>query len=123
MILNCGAGFAGVLGADGAFQAPMRHIPPAAITLWRSMIMGTVEIVLGVVLLIACLIIVLVVLMQDSKDQGLGSAVGGGAADTFFGRNESRTKEAKLNRWTKVSAFLFFAVTLAVNIIIPFLHK
>ncbi len=85
--------------------------------------MGTVEVIMGVLLLISCLIIVVVVLMQDSKDQGLTSAIGGGSSDTFFNKNESRTKEARLNRWTKFAAFLFFAVTLAVNIIIPFLHK
>lgn len=85
--------------------------------------MGIVEIVMGVLLLLSCLIIVVVVLMQDSKDQGLTSAIGGGASDTFFGKNESRTKEARLNRWTRFAAFLFFALTLAVNIAIPFLHK
>ena len=85
--------------------------------------MSMVEFVMGVLLLISCLIIVIVVLMQDSKDQGLTSSIGGGATDTFFGRNESRTKEARLNRWTKFAAFLFFVLTLAVNVAIPFLHK
>ncbi len=85
--------------------------------------MNIVEIVLGVVLLISCLMIIIIVLMQDSKDQGLTSAVGGGSSDSFFSKNESRTKEARLNRWTKVAAFLFFVITLAVNIAIPFLHK
>lgn len=82
--------------------------------------MTTVEIILGGVLLVACLIIILIVLIQEGKDQGLTSAVGGGNTDTFFGKNESRTKEAKLNRWTKIAAFLFFAIALAVNIVIPF---
>lgn len=85
--------------------------------------MSTVEVIMGALLLISCLIIVIVVLMQESKDQGLTSAVGGGSADTFFSKNESRTKEARLNRWTKFAAFLFFALTLAVNIVIPFVHK
>lgn len=85
--------------------------------------MSTVEFVMGVLLLISCFIIVVVVLMQESKDQGLTSAIGGGASDTFFGKNESRTKEARLKRWTKFAAFLFFTLTLAVNIIIPFVHK
>ncbi len=82
--------------------------------------MTTAEVILGGVLLVACLIIILIVLMQEGKDGGLTSAVGGGSTDTFFGRNGSRTKEAKLNRWTKISAGAFFIITLAVNIIIPF---
>lgn len=82
--------------------------------------MSPIEGILGCVLIAACLVIILIVLVQDGKDQGLTSAVGGGATDTFFGKNESRTKEAKLNRWIKVAAFVFFVLTLVVNIVIPF---
>lgn len=80
--------------------------------------MTNLQMIAGVVLLIACVIIVLVVLIQDSKDQGMSSAIGGGATDTFYTKNERHTREARLNRWTKVSAVLFFVITLAVNIII-----
>lgn len=82
--------------------------------------MTTAEIILGGVLLVACLIIILIVLIQEGKDGGLTTAVGGGSTDTFYGKNESRTKEAKLNRWTKVSAVAFFIIALVVNIVIPF---
>ncbi|MBP1573723.1 MAG: preprotein translocase subunit SecG [Oscillospiraceae bacterium] len=85
--------------------------------------MSAIEGILGCVLLVACLIIILIVLIQEGKDQGLTSAVGGGSTDTFFGKNESRTKEAKLNRWTKFAAFLFFVITLVVNIVVPFVTK
>lgn len=80
--------------------------------------MGPVGIICGVLLIIASLIIILVVLAQDSKDQGgLTSAIGGGSNDSFFGRNGGRTKEAKLNRLTKIAAVILFVATLVANIL------
>lgn len=80
--------------------------------------MGATGIICGVLLIISCLIIILIVLAQDSKDQGgLASAIGGGSNDSFFGKNSSRTKEAKLNRLTKIAAVIFFVATLVVNIV------
>lgn len=71
----------------------------------------------GIVLILASLVIIVVVLMQDSKDQGLTSAIGGGYNDSFYGKNSRNTKEAKLNRFTRNSAIILFVLTLAVNII------
>lgn len=78
--------------------------------------MDAIHIVSGILLLISCFVIILVVLIQDSKDQGMTSAITGASNDSFYGKNSSNTKEAKLNRLTKVAAIIFFAGTLAVNI-------
>lgn len=80
--------------------------------------MSAIEIVAGILLILASLIIILIVLVQDSKEQGLTSAIGGGANDSFYEKNSSRTRDAKLSRFTKVAAVIFFVVTLAVNIIV-----
>lgn len=81
--------------------------------------LGVVGVICGILLILSSLVIILVVLSQDSKDQGgLASAIGGGSNDSFFGKNSGRTKEAKLNRITKIAAAIFFIATLAVNIII-----
>ncbi len=82
--------------------------------------MGIAEIVAGSVLILASLVIILVVLAQDSKDDGLTSAIGGGYNSSFYEGNKGRTKDAKLSRFTKVSAVLLFVVTLALNIISSF---
>lgn len=80
--------------------------------------MGPIGIICGVLLIISSLVIVFVVLAQETKDQGgLTSAIGGGSNESFFGRNGSRTKEAKLNKITKICAIVFFVATLVVNII------
>ena len=73
--------------------------------------MSVIEIVAGALLIVASLVIILVVLAQDTKEQGLTSAIGGGYNDSFY------TKDAKLNRLTRISAILIFVITLAVNII------
>ncbi len=82
--------------------------------------MGTLEIIAGVVLILCSIVIILVVLAQDSKDDGLTSAIGGGSNASFYENNMARTKDAKLSRFTKVAATLIFIITLALNIIANF---
>lgn len=79
--------------------------------------MSVIEIVAGVLLILASLVIILVVLVQESKEQGLTSAIGGGSNESFYGRNSRRTRDAKLSKFTRAAAIVFFVVTLAVNII------
>lgn len=79
--------------------------------------MGTIEIIAGAVLILCSIIVVLIVLAQDSKDDGLTSAIGGGYNSSFYENNMARTKDAKLSRFTKVSAVLIILVTLALNVI------
>ncbi len=82
--------------------------------------MSVIEIVAGVLLIIASLTIILIVLVQDSKEQGLTSAIGGGSNESFYERNTGRTRDAKLSKFTRASAIVMFIVTLAVNIISQF---
>lgn len=82
--------------------------------------MGVPEIIAGAVLILCSLVIVLVVLAQDSKDDGLTSAIGGGYNASFYENNMARTKDAKLSRFTKFSAVLIFVITLALNVLSNF---
>ena len=79
--------------------------------------MGVIEIVAGVLLAIASIVIILVVLVQESKEQGLTSAIGGGYNESFYGKNSGNTRDAKLNRLTRVCAIILFVVTIGVSII------
>ncbi|MBO5448684.1 MAG: preprotein translocase subunit SecG [Ruminococcus sp.] len=79
--------------------------------------MSGIEIAAGVLLAVASIIIILVVLVQESKDQGLTSAIGGGYNDSFYGKNTGNTRDAKLNRLTKICAVILFVITLAVSIL------
>lgn len=79
--------------------------------------MGLIQIICGVLLLIACAVIILVVLLQESKDPGMTSAITGASNDSFYGKNGSKTREAKLVRFTRIAAIIFFVATLVVNIV------
>lgn len=80
--------------------------------------MGTIEIAAGIILILCSVVIILVVLAQENKDDGLTSAIGGGYNESFYENNMSRTKDAKLSRFTKISAVLIFIITLALNVIV-----
>ena len=55
---------------------------------------------------IISIILVVTVLMQHGKQQGLSGAIAGGA-ETFFGKNKGRTIDAVLKKVTAVVALLF----------------
>ena len=81
--------------------------------------MSIIEIVGGSILLITSLLIIILCLMQDSKqDQNMTSAITGGTYDSAFSKNEGNTKEAIMKKWTKWLTIIFFIVTLVV-IIVP----
>ena len=64
--------------------------------------MSTPEIVAGVLLIIAGLIIIMVVMAQESKEQGLTSAIGGGSNESFYEKNTGRTRDARLSKRTEM---------------------
>ncbi|WP_294407883.1 preprotein translocase subunit SecG [uncultured Ruminococcus sp.] len=85
--------------------------------------MSGIEIAAGVLLALASIVIILVVLVQESKEQGLTSAIGGGYNDSFYGKNTGNTRDAKLNRLTRVCAIILFVVTLGVSIVHQIMAK
>ena len=57
--------------------------------------------------------LIVVVLMQHGKQQGLSGAIAGGA-ETFFGKNKGRTIDAMLKKFTAVIAILFIISSIAL---------
>ena len=78
--------------------------------------MSVLEIIAAILLILACVFIVLVVLMQDSK-QGMSQAISGASADNYYQKNSGRSREARLAKWTKIAAVVVFVVALLVNLI------
>ena len=78
--------------------------------------MSIFEVISAIVLIIACVFIVVVVLMKDTKTQ-MSQSISGTSSDSFFQKNAGRTKEAMLNKATVVAAIVFFVLALAVNVI------
>ena len=80
--------------------------------------MSTMEIIMGAVLLVVCTLLIIFCLLQDQKtQQNMTSAITGGSNDSFYGKNAGRTKEAALNKVTKILAACLFIVTIVVNLV------
>lgn len=75
--------------------------------------MGVLEVIGAICLIITCFLIVVLVMFQDPKGDGLAGLAGGGA-DSYFDRNSGRTMDAKLSKFTRISAIVFFVVTILV---------
>ena len=76
--------------------------------------MGALRIVLTIIFIIVCIALVVLVLMQEGKTQGLGSI--GGAAQTYWGKNKGRSMEGRLVQITKILAILFFVLAIVLNL-------
>lgn len=76
--------------------------------------MSAVEIILGALLIIASLIMIIVIILQEGNQQGVGVVSGG--ADTFFSQNKAKTYEKFLASATKWVAVGFVIIVLALNI-------
>ena len=64
--------------------------------------------------LLVGLAIILMVLFQSGKSQGLGAI--GGMADTFLAKSKAKSLDAKLARWTKWVGAVFILLTLVLTI-------
>ncbi len=82
--------------------------------------MTALNIISGILLFLASIAIIGVVLITDTRHSGINSAISGGS-DTFFGRNASNTREAKLDKLTKICVAVFFVVTIVVNVVTAYL--
>ena len=81
--------------------------------------MTVLQYVLSIVIILLSIGISILVLMQESKQQGLSGAISG-AAETFFGKNKGRTMEAKLEKWTKIAGVAFFVLALVSSLLVLF---
>ena len=73
---------------------------------------------LTIVYLLICVAIVVIVMFQDSKSEGLGAALAGGSAgkSSYWSKNKGRSKEGMLNKLTIVLAFLFIALSIVLSL-------
>ena len=75
----------------------------------------TLRIVLMGIFILVCIFLTIVVLMQESKQNGLSGAISG-AADTYWGKNKGRSIEGKLVLFTKILAIAFIVIAAILNI-------
>ncbi|AUJ52473.1 MULTISPECIES: preprotein translocase subunit SecG [Staphylococcus] len=67
-----------------------------------------------VLLIIDCIALITVVLLQESKSNGLSGAISGGA-EQLFGKQKQRGVDLFLHRLTIVLAIIFFLIMIGIS--------
>ena len=80
--------------------------------------MSVFQIILGAILILFSIAIIVVIILQEGNQQGVGVVTGG--ADTFFSENKARSIDAFLARWTKVFAVVFVVCVIGINVLAYF---
>ena len=73
-----------------------------------------IKTILTIIFIIICVFLSAVILLQEGKSAGLSGSIGG-MADSYWGRNKSRSMEGKLEKATKVFVVLFFVIAIVLN--------
>lgn len=68
---------------------------------------------LMIVLLISSIVLIISILLQESKSDGLSGSIAGGA-EQLFGKKKSRGYDAILSRITTVCSIVYIVVSLAL---------
>ena len=69
--------------------------------------------VFSVLMLISSITLVMSILLQESKSEGIG-AIGGGSADGSYGKSIGTSKQAMLRKVTIASAVVFMISAIAI---------
>lgn len=70
--------------------------------------------VVTILFIIICIVLTILVLMQEGKSAGLGAL--SGAAETYWGKNKGRSMEGALVKITKYLAVAFIVLAAILNI-------
>ena len=76
--------------------------------------MSALRIVLTVLFILVCLVLTVVVLLQEGKSQGLGAIAG--AAESIYGKNRGKSMESGLVKVTRVLAVMFILLAIVLNL-------
>ena len=77
--------------------------------------MGVLEIIGGILLILASIILIVSIILQEGGKGGLGAL--GGESESYVGKNGDRSKNAMLVRVTKIFSVIFVLASLALYII------
>lgn len=81
--------------------------------------MSVIHIILSIIYVILGISISVVILMQEGKSNGLGSAIGGmSSGDSYWKKNRGRSMEGTLEHFTRYGAMVFMLITIILNILL-----
>lgn len=79
--------------------------------------MGPLLIILSVLDILVCICIVILVLLQDTHDRGMGT-LAGGSNDSFYSSNMGRTKDVLMRRMTIILGAVFACLTILIGVLL-----
>ena len=79
--------------------------------------MSVIQVIVSIIYVLLGVAISVVILMQEGKSNGLGSAIGG-MADSYWSKNKGRSMEGALEHFTRYGAIIFMVITLILNILL-----
>ena len=75
--------------------------------------MNVLTLILALLTLADCILIIVLVALQNSK-KGLSGVITGGSGDSYYDRNKGLTKEEKLNKGTAVACIVLALLMLGL---------
>ena len=80
--------------------------------------MSVIQVILSIIYVILGVAISIVILMQEGKSNGLGSAIGGISTDSYWSKNRGRSMEGALEHFTRYGAIVVMIITIILNILL-----
>lgn len=79
--------------------------------------MTALKVILGVFYMLICLIVIVIILMQESKSDGLSSVITGDNSESFFSKNKGLSKDRFLSKLTVVLSVAFAIVAIVLSVL------
>lgn len=79
--------------------------------------MSALDIVLAVLVIICAILMVILFLVQEGNDRGMG-AIAGGTTDSYYSKSKGRSLEERLKFFTKIVAICFACLSVALYILL-----
>ena len=76
--------------------------------------MAILETILKILFVIDCSVLIVIVLLQEGKEAGLGSIAG--ASNSYWGQNKGRAMEGALVKITRIAAIFFVVLAIVLNL-------
>ncbi len=79
--------------------------------------LNVLQIILTIVFFVVCISLVVVILLQSSRNAGLSGTVSG-MGETYWGKNKANSIEGKLEKYTKILGAVFIILAIILNVVI-----
>ncbi len=66
---------------------------------------------------VICVALMVLILMQEGKNAGLGGGIAGGYSQTYVGKHRKNTPEGKMRRYTAYLVAALFILALLLNVL------